>query len=89
MALSSDKMELRAFDCHSKQELKAFYTKDGKLGMNEFSMFTRNGEIFRAWSWSGEKDAWLKLLGYLKLLNIRLELSDVDVITSKTLIYFL
>lgn len=88
-AFASGKMEFRGFDCETRGEYKVYYGPSERLGLLALSLFTRNGEIFMEWALSGLKDPKAALIAYLRHHNVRLELSDLDVINSKTQIYFL
>jgi hypothetical protein len=89
MCLSTSKIELRGFDTSTKAEYKVFYGPSERVGLMAMTLFNRSGTVFMEWALSGVKDPKEALLHYLKAHEIRLELSDMDVINSKTLIYFL
>ena len=83
-----DKTEIRGFDCHTKMEYKVFYGISDRLGLKAMTLVTRSGEVFIEWALSGVKDPKMAIVAYLKAHNIRLEMSDADVISSKTTIYY-
>lgn len=88
-ALSTLKMELRAFDVVTKVEYKVYYGPTDRLGLMALTLFTRSGDTFMEWALSGVRDPKASLLAYLRVHNLRLELGDLDVVNSKTQIYFL
>lgn len=86
--LASSKMELRGFDVVNKMELKVFHGPSDRHGMMSFAMFTRNGMVYREYSYSGENNPKATIKSILNALNIRLELDDAHVVASKILIYY-
>lgn len=89
IALSTTRMEFRAFDFITKVEYKVFYGPSERLGLNALTLFTRNGMVFMEWALSGVSEPRECLMAYLKAHNLRLELDDSQVIAAKTLIYYL
>lgn len=88
-AFSAGKMELRGFDCETRGDYKVYYGPSERLGLMAFTLFTRDGNVFMEWALSGLRDPKAALLAYLRHHNVRLELTDLDVVNSKTQIYSL
>ena len=81
--------ELRGFDYVTNIEYKVYYGPSERHGMDSLACFTRSGTVYFDYAFSGISDVIDFLLYNLKGMNIRLEWSDVDVILSKRVIYYL
>jgi hypothetical protein len=88
-ALPTNKLEFRAFDVVSMAEYHVFYGPSDRLGLQSLTLFTKDGSVFMEWALSGVKEPVQFLLAYLRLHSLRLELSDMDLLNSKRVIYFL
>jgi hypothetical protein len=90
LGLSTFNMECRAFSVISKEDYKIFFGKSMSLDMDCMCIFNLDGQMLREMAFSGivstVKD---ELLSFCKVLNLRLELTEADVIASKTTIYYI
>jgi hypothetical protein len=89
LGLAIDSMECRAFDTQTKIDYKVFFGKSDRLGLQALTIFNTDGSTFHEYAYSGVKDIKPKLISFVKALNLRLELTEADVISSKTVIYYL
>lgn len=82
-------LEIRGFDTVSKSDYKIFFGPSKYTGMHSIALFDFNCKLYREFVYSGEVHTVLEsVLDILRNLNIRLEYTDGDVVTSKSTIYY-
>lgn len=83
-----NKLEMVAFSYRDAVEYKIFFGPNGMNGMQSLTIFSMDGSMYREFIYSG-KDSGLTetLIGALKHLNLRLELSQAHLLLSKRIIY--
>lgn len=78
-----------AFRLDDLKDFKVVFGPSDITGLSSITVFSLDGEMLRSLSYSGMTSSVPEeLLAFLKQLNLRLELSEVDSIASKTTIYF-
>lgn len=77
------------FDVTTRVMFKVVYGPSERLGLMSLALFTLDGGVFHEWAMSGVQDVKPLLMAYLKTNNIRLELTEVDLMASLSTIYYL
>lgn len=73
-----------------KTEYKALFKPSKETGLPCLSLYSRDGSFVREFSFSGNiSDIQNEILAFVKIYGIRLELTETDLQTSKTVIYYI
>lgn len=82
-------LEVRGFDVISKVDYKVFFGPSKYTGMQSIALFDFNCQLYREFTYCGKTGEVMEtVLDILRNLNIRLEYTDGDVVTSKSTIYY-
>jgi hypothetical protein len=88
-ALSQKVCTLIGFQPHTDKVYKVVFGPSAQLGMDAICIFSTDGNMLRELAYSGQtKEIIDELLGFIKQHNLRLELNEVQMMTSKNVIYW-
>lgn len=88
LALPTFQLECCAFDYTNLSDYKVFFGKSDRIGMQAVTIFNLDGSLFHEYAYSGSKTPGKAILSLVKALNLRLELTQIDMINSKQTIYY-
>lgn len=78
------------FNTITKEDFKIFFGPSSVSGLKSISIFNLDGSVFRELAYSGREANILEtIIDLLKTFEIRLERTALDVINSKTMIYYI
>lgn len=88
-ALSQKVCTLIGFQPHTDKVYKVVFGPSAQLGMDAVCLFSADGNMLRELAYSGQtKEIIEELISFIKQHEIRLELNEVQMMTSKNVIYW-
>lgn len=89
-ALSNEVCTLIGFVPHTDKVYKVVFGPSAQLGMDAICLFSADGNMLRELAYSGQTQQIVdELISFIKQHEIRLELSEVHMMTSKNVIYYI
>lgn len=87
--MTSPDIHIYGYDPITLKTYKVYWGLNKTIQMPSLAMFDMNVTLYREWISSGDSKFTDHLVEYLKTHNIRLELTEADIVISKRVVYYL